>query len=233
MIAKITRGSRSGDLAAYLHGPGEANEHEYDSQEGGAAIGGNLAREGDRDGAGWAADLRAAAKERPDIKNPIWPASLRSAPGDCTLSAAEWANAGSKFADKMWFANRPWVMVRYGEDHVHIAASRISETSEVRHGRNDFRQTQSAAQDIERDYGLQQAPRRREGRAKQPQGQEIASAMNPTAAERVAAARASSEVEPTRERREPMKNSAETSAADRVRAAREQADRDRDQGRER
>ena len=29
MIAKITRGERVGSIAAYLHGPGKANEHQY------------------------------------------------------------------------------------------------------------------------------------------------------------------------------------------------------------
>jgi hypothetical protein len=46
VIAKITRGERAGDIAAYLHGPGKANEHEYTvgnvRHSGGMVIGGNL-----------------------------------------------------------------------------------------------------------------------------------------------------------------------------------------------
>ncbi len=58
MIAKITRGSRVGDIAAYLHGPGKANEHQYRDGStrvrGGQVIGGNLGRDGDQDGSRWA-----------------------------------------------------------------------------------------------------------------------------------------------------------------------------------
>lgn len=165
MIAKITRGSRVGDIAAYLHSPGKANEHVYrDGSErvrGGQVIGGNLGRDGDRSGTKWAQDLRAAQATRPEIKNAIWQTSLRAAPGDRRLSDAEWADAGQTFAEQMGFAEHPWVMVRHGEDHVHIVTSRVSETGEVWHARQDFRQAQTAAKQLERDYGLEEAPRQR------------------------------------------------------------------------
>jgi len=165
VIAKITRGSRVGDIAAYLHGPGKANEHEYRDGStrvrGGQVIGGNLGRDGDQDGSRWAQDLRAAQSTRPEIKNAIWQTSLRSAPGDRRLSDQEWADAGQTFAEKMGFAEHPWVMVRHGEDHVHIVTSRVSETGEVWHARQDFRQAQSAAKQLEQDYGLREAPRQR------------------------------------------------------------------------
>ena len=165
MIAKITRGSRVGDIAAYLHGPGKANEHEYrtgsERVRGGQVIGGNLGRDGDRTGTRWAQDLRTAQATRPEIKNAIWQTSLRAAPGDRRLSDAEWADAGQTFAEQMGFAKHPWVMVRHGEDHVHIVTSRVSETGQVWHARQDFRQAQTAAKQLELDYGLREAPRQR------------------------------------------------------------------------
>jgi len=165
VIAKITRGSRVGDIAAYLHGPGKANEHvyraEWDVVRGGQVIGGNLGREGDRSGSRWAQDLRAAQGTRPEIKNAIWQTSLRSAPGDRRLSDQEWADAGQTFAERMGFDQHPWVVVRHGEDHVHIVTSRVSETGQVWHARQDFRQAQSAAKQLEQDYGLTEAPRQR------------------------------------------------------------------------
>jgi hypothetical protein len=165
VIAKITRGSRVGDIAAYLHGPGKANEHEYrtgsERVQGGQVIGGNLGRAGDRTGARWAQDLRAAQATRPEIKNAIWQTSLRSAPGDRRLSDQEWADAGQTFAEQMGFAEHPWVMVRHGEDHVHLVTSRVSETGQVWHARQDFRQAQTAAKQLELDYGLKEAPRQR------------------------------------------------------------------------
>lgn len=46
MIAKITRGSNPGNIGAYLHGPGHANEHFYERNggryPGGVVVGGNV-----------------------------------------------------------------------------------------------------------------------------------------------------------------------------------------------
>lgn len=162
MIAKITRGSRVGDIAAYLHGPGKANEHRYAGRTGGVVIGGNLGREGEENGSRWAQDLRAAQGTRPEIKNAIWQTSLRAAPGDRRLSDQEWADAGQAFAERMGFAEHPWVMVRHGEDHVHIVTSRVSETGSVWHARQDYRVAQAAAKQLEQEYGLIEAPRTRE-----------------------------------------------------------------------
>ena len=61
MIAKITRGVRAGDIAAYLHGPGKTAMHTYRDRDGaepvgGIVIGGTLAMRGDTTGR-WAAEL--------------------------------------------------------------------------------------------------------------------------------------------------------------------------------
>ncbi|WP_432524221.1 relaxase/mobilization nuclease domain-containing protein [Kineococcus sp. SYSU DK006] len=172
MIAKITRGERAGDLAAYLHGPGNAEEHVYAGRSGGAVIGGNLGLQGSRDGTTWASLLSDAARTRADITRPIWHASLRCAPGDRTLSDAEWARAAASFAEAMGFvdpigsgvpweeqATQPWVVVRHGEDHVHIAVSRVGFDGRVWHARQDYRAAQAACTQLEREYGLTVAPR--------------------------------------------------------------------------
>jgi hypothetical protein len=174
MIAKITRGERPGDIAAYLHGPGKANEHEYTvghvRRSGGIVIGGNLGREGHTDGASWAADLREAAGTRPDISKPIWQVSLRTAPGDRRLSDQQWQDAATIMAARMGYEEHPWVMVRHGEDHVHIVVSRVSDTAQVWHARQDFRAAQSAATALEKHFDLIQAPRQKApGRARSSQ----------------------------------------------------------------
>jgi hypothetical protein len=165
MIAKITRGERAGDIAAYLHGPGKANEHEYTighvRSSGGIVIGGNLGREGHTDGASWAADLREAVGTRPDISKPIWQVSLRTAPGDRRLSDQQWQDAATIMAERMGYEEHPWVMVRHGEDHVHIVVSRVSDTAQVWHARQDFRAAQSAATALERHFDLIQSPRQK------------------------------------------------------------------------
>jgi hypothetical protein len=174
MIAKITRGERAGDIAAYLHGPGKANEHTYKigniRRSGGLVIGGNLGRDGHTDGASWAADLREAVSTRTEIRKPIWQVSLRTAPGDRRLSNEQWRDAATIMARHMGYEEHPWVMVRHGEDHVHIVVSRVSDTGQVWHARQDFRAAQSAATALEKHFGLVQAPRQKApGRARSSQ----------------------------------------------------------------
>jgi len=167
VIAKITRGSNPGDIGAYLHGPGKANEHVYEvggvKQSGGIVIASNVGMEGHLDPSKWAGELRKAIHTRPEIKNPVWHASLRNTAQDRTLSDATWADIGQSFAEDMGFADHPWVMVRHGHDHVHIVVSRVSDGGEVWHGRNDRRAAQSACTRLEQEHGLVAAPRRREG----------------------------------------------------------------------
>lgn len=128
---------------------------------GGVVIGGNLGREGNTHGAVWAADLREAAGPRPEIKKPIWQVSLRCAPGDRRLSDEQWRDAGTIMAERMGYEDHPWVVVRHGEDHVHIVVSRISDTGNVWHARQDFRAAQAAATALEKHFGLEQAPRQK------------------------------------------------------------------------
>lgn len=163
MIAKITRGSRAGDIAAYLHGPGKTAMHTYRDRDGveqvgGIVIGGTLALRGDTTGR-WAAELREAAASRPDITKSIWQVSLRCAPEDRVLTDAEWRDAATAFMTRMGLEDRPWVVVRHADDHVHLVASRVTDTGQVWHGRQDYRQAQTACAELEQAYGLQVAPR--------------------------------------------------------------------------
>jgi len=163
MIAKITRGTRAGDIAAYLHGPGKTAMHTYRDRDGveqvgGIVIGGTLAMRGDTTGR-WAAELREAAASRPEITKPIWQVSLRCAPGDRALTDAEWRDAATAFMSRMGLEDRPWVVVRHADDHVHLVASRVTDTGQVWHGRQDYRQAQTACAELEQAYGLQVAPR--------------------------------------------------------------------------
>lgn len=159
MIAKITKGVRFSGLAVYLHGPGTANEHIYAGKSGGAVIGGNLGAEGDLQGARWAGLLREAAATRPEIDRPVWHVSLRNPPSDRTLSDGEWAMAGQDFAQKMGFEDKPWVMVRHGEDHVHLVVCRVGFDGRVWSRSDDRYKAQRACTAIEADLGLAVAPR--------------------------------------------------------------------------
>ncbi|MFJ2621791.1 hypothetical protein [Glutamicibacter sp. NPDC087344] len=79
MIAKITRGKNPGDIGAYLHGPGKANEHTFIAAgqlvSGHVVVGSNIGAEGQAESSRtdprlWAGELRKAMHTRPEIKNP-------------------------------------------------------------------------------------------------------------------------------------------------------------------
>lgn len=69
MIAKITNGTRVGEIAAYLHGPGRANEHRFEvagrTYIGGRVIDGNLGYEGHTEPDQWVQLMRQALSKRP------------------------------------------------------------------------------------------------------------------------------------------------------------------------
>lgn len=127
----------------------------------------NIGAEGQTDPRWWAGELRKALNTRPEIKNPVWHASLRNTNADRTLTNEEWADAGQSFAEDMGYTEHPWVMVRHGDDHVHIVVSRVDDVGEVWHARNDRRAAQTSCSKLEKAYGLEVAPRRRE-QVKQP-----------------------------------------------------------------
>lgn len=156
MIAKISRGASVKGLANYLHGPGKANEHVYEGVQGGMVIGGTLGADGARDGALWAADMAAVMGQRPDVEKPVWHMSLRLPAGDRTLSDAEWRDVAQEMGERMGWAGNPWVMVRHGQDHVHVVVSRVGWEGQLWHGRNDFREAQKARGPIEQRLGLTQ-----------------------------------------------------------------------------
>ena len=165
MIGKITRGSRPGDIGAYLHGEGRLGEHVWRDESGrehvgGVVIGGNLAREGDTRETRWAADLREAVAGRPDSKRPIWHASLRCAPEDRALSDEEWRGAVQEIAEKMGWDQHPHVIVRHADDHVHVVMSRVDYEGNIWVGKNDARRLQDARKGVEQRLGLRQVPTR-------------------------------------------------------------------------
>lgn len=61
----------------------------------------------------------------------------------------------------MGYADHPWVAVRHGNDHIHVVVSRVSDEGTVWHGRNDRRQAQTVAGNLEKAHGLEAAPRRK------------------------------------------------------------------------
>ncbi len=161
MIASITRGKDAGALGVYLHGPGRHNEHAYNNRVHGMVIAGSVAVTDPTKPGQWVANMRRAYKGRDDVSRPVWQASLRTAPGDRRLSDAEWADAAQTFAERLGFAEHPWVAVRHADDHIHLAVSRVAHDGRVWQGQHDYRNAQTARRELEVTYGLAQTVTRR------------------------------------------------------------------------
>jgi len=171
MIGKITKGTRTGSIGAYLHGPGRANEHSYMSETGqrhagGQVIASNLAVIGDTDSKRWAAQMRQplALRDR-EVKQPIWQVSLALPPGE-KLTQVQWADAAQTFVEQLGVADNPWVAVHHGpsaggNDHIHLVLNRVDFEGKLWAAKHDYRQVQKAATQLELKYGLTQAPRTR------------------------------------------------------------------------
>jgi len=109
--------------------------------------------------------MRVAMDSRPDVSKAVWHMSLRTAPGDPVLSDAVWRDAAQSMGEAMGWADRPWVVVRHGEDHVHVVVSRVGFDGSLWHARHDFRSAQQARTQVEVELGLTQAPVRSAGGA--------------------------------------------------------------------
>lgn len=163
LIAAITRMGSAAVLARYLHGPGRANEHTYAGRPSGAVIAGTAGPLGPGEGKGWAKDFhRTAAGAGSDrVRRSVWHCSLRTAPGDRVLSDQQWRGVAEEFVEAMGIEALPWVAVRHGADHVHLAVCRVADDGTVWKGAHDRRAAQAACTAIEAAHGLAAAPRQR------------------------------------------------------------------------
>lgn len=104
----------------------------------------------------------------------VWHCSLSLPPADGVRSEQEWAAIAQDFMDRMGFteasgkAPARWVAIhhglsRHGNDHVHIAASRVREDGTRVPDLGDFVSAQKACADLEKKYGLVRVEGRESG----------------------------------------------------------------------
>lgn len=170
MIAKISAGSDPKGLAAYLHGPGKATPHSYRNEAGRLIVGGKVicgtvpvtAKNQLR----WGRDFDRAAKSNVRVKKSVWHCSLRCAPGDRTLTDAEFSDIAQTVAERMGFENHPWVAVRHDEDHIHIAVSRVDFEGSTWKNSHDRWKVVEVMREVEQQHRLIQvaSPERARGR---------------------------------------------------------------------
>ncbi|MGD9663358.1 MAG: relaxase/mobilization nuclease domain-containing protein, partial [Porticoccaceae bacterium] len=98
---------------------------------------------------------------RPDIKSPVWHASLTLPEGE-RLSSERWSSIANDFMQEMGFpSDSLYTVIRHNDtshDHVHIIASRISLHGELWYGQWEVYRAIKATQTLERIHGLTLTP---------------------------------------------------------------------------
>ncbi|WP_042419736.1 relaxase/mobilization nuclease domain-containing protein [Streptacidiphilus anmyonensis] len=193
MIPKIRRGNRTRGLLAYLFGAGKHEEHTdahlVGSWDGFAPDPGRAPNpDADPDitlsRLAAALDLRVKQVGDRAPAEHVWHCSVRTAPGDRTLSDEEWNGIAKRILHAVNIAPKDdpdgcrWVAVRHADDHIHILATMVR--GDLRRPRMNFdkKQAQAECRAIEQEMGLRRL-----------HAGDGTGAKNPTSAERFKADR--------------------------------------------
>ena len=173
MIGKVSvpHGKRVEPLIWYLHGPGRKNEHTdphlVASWRDPAGLEPPRRPDGRRDFRRLTELLRMPHDALGDRGHdrPVWHCSVRAAPGDRTLSDAEWAQTAADVMDRTGLCPRGqeheavrWVAIRHADDHVHIVTLLARQDGGKAFVWRDFYQVADACHAAEQRYGLTPTP---------------------------------------------------------------------------
>ncbi|MDX3866895.1 relaxase/mobilization nuclease domain-containing protein [Streptomyces europaeiscabiei] len=171
MVPKIRRGSRTHGLLVYLYGPGKRDEHTdphlVGSWDGFAPDPGRdtspdpdpkvtLAR------LAAALDLRVKQASTKAPAEHVWHCSVRTDPGDRTLTDDEWNTVARRLVQAVNLApdgdpdGCRWVAVRHADDHIHILATMVRGDLRRPRMNYDFKKAQAECRRIEQEMDLRQ-----------------------------------------------------------------------------
>jgi len=154
MKAKVTRGGGFRGVLNYVFDVGKRATGDKHPEW----VGGTLSDGSVRDLSG---QFAVARHLRPDIKRPVWHASLALPEGE-RLESERWHEVARDFMAEMGFPeDTAWVAVRHSDtkhDHIHIIASRVSLGGKVWHGKWEAREAIEATQTLEKRHGLTLTP---------------------------------------------------------------------------
>ncbi|MCX4785401.1 relaxase/mobilization nuclease domain-containing protein [Streptomyces sp. NBC_01221] len=171
MVPKIRRGSRTHGLLVYLYGPGKRDEH-TDAHLVGSWDG--FAPDPGRDSSpdpdpkvtlarlAAALDLRVKQAGTTAPAEHVWHCSVRTDPGDRTLTDAEWNTVARRLVHAVNLAPEGdpdgcrWVAVRHADDHIHILATMVRGDLRRPRMNYDFKKAQAECRRIEKEMGLRQ-----------------------------------------------------------------------------
>jgi hypothetical protein len=155
------QGTSTAGLIAYLYGAGRSEEHTdphlVASFDGLAPDPGRGATEEDLQQLLDEPLHLLPANRRPDKH--IWHASVRAAPGDRTLTDAEWADIARRVIaatgiDPGDGAGCRWAAVRHADDHIHLIATLVREDGRKPDHHRSGQRAQTECRRIEADYDL-------------------------------------------------------------------------------
>jgi hypothetical protein len=169
VIAKISdpRGERVAGLIYYLFGPGRREEHTDPHLIAGwrhpAELEPPLRPDGRRDFrklCGLLQQPHAVLGPR-GFARPVWHCAVRAAPEDGLLSDAEWAQIAGDMMHRTGLAPNGqdddpvrWVVVRHGDDHIHIVAMLARQDGGKPRLSNERYRVREACRAAEERYGL-------------------------------------------------------------------------------
>ena len=129
-----------------------------EQSEGAEIIAGNMSG---RNAIELSKEFRLSRQLNPEVERAVYHASLSLAPGE-HLDNDTWNEITSKYLKEMGFDSNQYVVYRHSNtdhDHVHIVASRIRlDDSKVVHDGWDYVRSENLIRELEKEYGLQQAP---------------------------------------------------------------------------
>ena len=151
MIGKQTKGKSFRGLLNYLEQNSKAE-----------IIAGNM---GGRNAIQLSKEFRLSRQLHPEAEKVVYHASLSLPPGE-RLDDSTWDEITSKYLEGMGFGCNQYVVYRHSDkdhDHVHIVASRIRlDNSKIVSDSWDYVRSENLIRQLEKEYGLQQAPGSRE-----------------------------------------------------------------------
>ncbi|MFD5030251.1 relaxase/mobilization nuclease domain-containing protein [Streptomyces sp. NPDC058405] len=169
MVPKIRRGSRTHGLLVYLYGPGRRDEHTDPHLVGswdGFAPDPGRDTSPDLDPKVTLARLAAALDLRVKQAGPkapaehVWHCSVRTDPGDRTLTDEEWNTVARRLVHAVNLAPEGdpdgcrWVAVRHADDHIHILATMVRGDLRRPRMNYDFKKAQAECRRIEQEMDL-------------------------------------------------------------------------------
>lgn len=173
MIGKVCqRGADTRRLLAYLFTEGQAGERGLESEHRDARVIAGYdppaLLEPQRRSAGRADVTRLAALLDAPVRaggvgkdaKPVYHLAISAAPGDRTLTDAEWGDIAVQYLDRLGLAERRdsdavrWVAVRHADNHVHVVATLVRQDGRRVFPHHDFYRAREVSLDVERQYGL-------------------------------------------------------------------------------